>query len=253
MTKQLSSSDIAKRAAALRAMDYVEPGMRLGLGTGSTAAWFVELLGRRVREEKLDVIGVPTSVRTGELAETVGVRLTTLDDAGWLDLTVDGADEFDDDLNLIKGGGGALLQEKIVAMASNRVIILADPSKKVETLGTFPLPVEIVPFAWETTKAIVEEKLEGHDVGGRVATLRLRRDEPFITDEGHFIIDLHLKSIRDPRKLALMLNQVPGVVENGLFIDIADAVIVGRGDGDAEVIGELDDDEAGNIFADLDD
>jgi len=253
MTKQLSATDIAKRAAALRALEYVEPGMRLGLGTGSTAAWFVELLGRRVREDKLDVIGVPTSVRTGELAESVGVRLTTLDDAGWLDLTVDGTDEFDADLNLIKGGGGALLQEKIVANATSRMIVLADPTKRVEVLGAFPLPVEIVPFAWETTKAIVEEKLEGHDVGGRVATLRLHRDEPFITDEGHFIIDLHLKVIHEPRKLALMLNQVPGVVENGLFIDIADGVIVGREDGDAEVIGQLDNDERGNIFADLGD
>jgi ribose 5-phosphate isomerase A len=252
MTKQLSSSDIAKRAAALRALEYVEPGMRLGLGTGSTAAWFVELLGRRVREEKLDVIGVPTSERTGDLAESVGVRLTTLDEAGWLDLTVDGADEFDADLNLIKGGGGALLQEKIVANASNRMIVLADKSKRVEVLGNFPLPVEIVPFAWETTKAIVEEKLERHDVDGRVATLRLRRDEPYLTDCGHFIIDLHLKAIRDPRALALMLNQVPGVVDNGLFIDIADAVIVGHGDGGADVIGLLDDDEVGNIFADLD-
>jgi ribose 5-phosphate isomerase A len=253
MSKQLSTSDIAKRAAALRALEYVESGMRLGLGTGSTAAWFVELLGRRVREEKLDIVGVPTSVRTGELAESVGVRLTTLDDAGWLDLTVDGADEFDADLNLIKGGGGALLQEKIVANASNRMIVLADPSKRVKTLGAFPLPVEIVPFAWETTKAIVEEKLERHDVDGRLATLRLRRDEPFITDEGHFIIDLHLKRIGDPRGLALMLNQVPGVVENGLFIDIADAVIVGHEDGASEVIGQLDDEEAGNIFADLGD
>lgn len=236
MAKQLSTTDLAKRAAAARALEFVEPGMRLGLGTGSTAAWFVELLGERVRREKLNVIGVPTSVRTGQLAEKARIRQTTLDELGWLDLTVDGADEFDTNLDLIKGGGGALLQEKIVATASDRMIVLTDPSKRVATLGAFPLPVEIVPFAWETTRAIIEDRLEEMDVDNRMTTLRMRKDEPFFTDENHFIVDLHLKRIGDPRALALMLNQIPGVVENGLFIDIADAVIIGHEDGRAELI-----------------
>ncbi len=243
MIKQLTPADIAKRAAAREALEYVEQGMRLGLGTGSTAAWFIELLGQRCKTEKLDIVGVPTSVRTGRLAERAGLRLTTLDEAGWLDLTVDGADEFDADLTLMKGGGGALLQEKIVATASDRMIVLADPSKRVETLGAFPLPVEIIPFGWETTKAIVEETLETLDVGGRHATLRLDRDEPLVTDCGHFIIDLHLKRIDDPEDLSLALNQIAGVVDNGLFIDIADTVIIGYEDDSAETISLAEEDE----------
>ncbi len=246
MLKQLTPADIAKRAAAREALDLVEPGMRLGLGTGSTAAWFVQLLGERNRQGDLNIVGVPTSVRTGQLAEHEGLRLTTLDEAGWLDLTIDGADEFDADLTLIKGGGGALLQEKIVATASDRMVVLADASKQVDWLGAFPLPVEIIPFGWETTKAIVEETLETLDVDGRHATLRLDKDEPFITDCGHFIIDLHLKRIGDPEEVSVALNQIAGVVDNGLFIDIADTVIVGYEDDSAEVIslnGEDEDDE----------
>lgn len=245
MSSELSAADIAKRAAAQEAVRLVEDGMRLGLGTGSTAAWYVELLAERVKREKLSVIGVPTSVRTGKLAEKLGLRLTTLDDAGWLDLTVDGADEFDPDLNLIKGGGGALLQEKIVATASDRVVILTDPAKQVEALGAFPLPVEIVPFGWETTKAIIEDMLESMDVAGRRTALRLNKDEPYITDCGHFILDLHLRRIGEVEDLSDALNSIPGVVENGLFIDIADEVIVGHEDGTADVIVYDDgDDEA---------
>ncbi len=242
MADQITPADIAKRAAAREALDLVEPGMRLGLGTGSTAAWFVELLGERNKRERLDIVGVPTSVRTGQLAQKMGIKLTTLDEAGWLDLTVDGADEFDGDLTLIKGGGGALLQEKIVATASDRMVVLADPSKQVDTLGAFPLPVEIIPFGWETTKAIVEETLETLDVDGRTTTLRLAKDEPFVTDCGHFIIDLHLKRIGDPEDLSAALNAIAGVVENGLFIEIADTVIVGHEDDTADVI-SLDDED----------
>jgi ribose 5-phosphate isomerase A len=237
MARQLTEADLAKRAAAVRALDYVEDGMRLGLGTGSTADWFVRALGERVRAGDFRrVVGVPTSIRTGELGEREGVRLTTLDEAGWLDLTVDGADEIDPELRLIKGGGGALLQEKIVACASDRMVVIADGSKRVAALGAFPLPVEIVPFGWETTKAIVEELLEAADVDGRATSLRIAGDAPFITDGGHMILDLHLRRIGAPAALAATLIAVPGVIDTGLFIDIADAAVIGHADGATEVL-----------------
>ncbi len=227
--------DTAKFVAAKRALDYVESGMRLGLGTGSTAAWMVRLLGEMVREDGLKVVGVPTSERTAQLARECGITLSSLDEVKWLDLTIDGADEFDPNLNLIKGGGGALLQEKIVATASDRMVVITDVTKQVETLGAFPLPVEVVPFGWETTKALTEEALMNVDVMGRSSSLRMDGDNPFVTDEGHYILDFHLKRIANPRKLALVLNQIPGVVENGLFIDICDSVVIGHGDGRVEV------------------
>ncbi|GKY88653.1 ribose-5-phosphate isomerase RpiA [Sinisalibacter aestuarii] len=236
MSSNLSPIDTAKFVAAKRAVDFVEDKMRVGLGTGSTAAWMVRALGERVREEGLTIMGVPTSTRTAELAAQVGIEVVSLDEARWLDLTIDGADEFDADLNLIKGGGGALLQEKIVATASDMMIVITDPSKQVEHLGAFPLPVEVVPFGWQTTKALIEESLDGMDVLGRSGTLRMNGDAPFVTDEGNHIVDLHLQRIGDPRKLALILNQIPGVVENGLFIDICDKVVIGHQSGRVEVI-----------------
>lgn len=232
---ELSPVDTAKFVAARRALDYVEDGMRVGLGTGSTAAWMVRILGEMVREEGLQVIGVPTSRRTAELARQVGVPTRTLDEVKWVDLTIDGADEFDPDLNLIKGGGGALLQEKIVATASDRMVVITDISKQVDQLGAFPLPLEVVRYGWQTTKALVEEALVNVEVMGRSASLRLNHDAPFLTDEGHFILDLHLRRIARPRQLSLMLNQIPGVVENGLFIDICDTIVIGHGDGTVEV------------------
>jgi ribose 5-phosphate isomerase A len=231
----LTPLDRAKFAAARRAADFVEEGMKVGLGTGSTAAWLLRLLGERVREDGLRFTGVPTSARTAELARAEGIALVGLDEAGWLDLTIDGADEVDVRLNLIKGGGGALLQEKIVATASDRMVVIADAAKRVETLGAFPLPVEIVPFGWAQTKMLVEEALVGLDVLGRATTLRMDGAHPFVTDEGHHILDLHLKRIGNPRQLSLVLNQVPGVVENGLFLDICDILVLGHGDGRVEV------------------
>ncbi len=234
--------------------------MRVGLGTGSTSAWMVKYLGERVKEEGLKVVGVPTSRRTAELAQRAGLALTTLDDAKWLDLTIDGTDEYDAELTLIKGGGGALLQEKIVASASDRMIVIADQSKSVAQLGAFPLPIEVVPFGLQTTRATVEAMLDGMDVLGWEAALRMVDDAPFVTDEGNHIIDLHLKRIGDPRHLALALNHIPGVVENGLFIDICDMVISGHGDGRIEVTdltdGTLNEvlvdlGEDANIFADI--
>ncbi|MCA0045190.1 ribose-5-phosphate isomerase RpiA [Celeribacter litoreus] len=260
MSDPLSPIETAKFAAAKKAVDYVENGMKLGLGTGSTAAWMVRLLGERVREQGLDIVGVPTSTRTAEQARNEGIKIVSLDEAKWLDLTIDGADEFDPDLNLIKGGGGALLQEKIVATASDQMIVITDVSKQVDTLGHFPLPVEVIPFGWQTTKSLVEETLVSMDVMGRKATLRMSGDAPYVTDQGNYIIDLHLERIGNAPQLALALNQIPGVVENGLFIDICSTVIIGYGDGIVttkdllsgdETIDQFAYEEEENIFADL--
>ena len=262
MTGELSPIDKAKFVAARRAADLVEDGMRVGLGTGSTAAWLVRCLGEAVRDDGLKIRGVPTSTRTAALARDVGIEVISLDEARWLDITIDGADEFDADLNLIKGGGGALLQEKIVATASDRMVVIADAGKEVETLGAFPLPVEVIPFGWQTTRALVEETLVGMDVLGRDITLRMNGDAPFVTDEGNHILDLHLRRIGNPRQLALVLNQLPGVVENGLFLDICDTVVVGHGDGRVELRdineGRVEQDriefaDAENLFGDIDD
>lgn len=260
MAAELSPIDKAKFVAAKRSVEFVENGMRLGLGTGSTAAWMVRCLAERIKEEGLRVVGVPTSRRTAELAVQVGVPITTLDDAKWLDLTIDGADEFDANLNLIKGGGAALLQEKIVATASDQMIVISDAGKEVTQLGAFPLPVEVIPFGWQTTKALLEETLISMDVLNRDCSLRMNSAAPLVTDEGNHIIDLHLKRIGNARQLALVLNQIPGVVENGLFIDICDVVVIGHGDGRVVVrdinSGKVEDDRvefapSDNIFADL--
>ncbi|MEM1388552.1 MAG: ribose-5-phosphate isomerase RpiA [Pseudomonadota bacterium] len=260
MTGALSPIDTAKYVAAKRAVDYVEDGMRVGLGTGSTAAWMVRCLGELVREDGLRIKGVPTSSRTAELARKVGIQVMTLDDAKWLDLTIDGADEFDPDLNLIKGGGGALLQEKIVATASDRMVVISDASKKVAKLGGYPLPVELVRFGWQTTKALIEETISGLDVLGESAALRLNGDAPYVTDEGNYILDLHLKRIGNARQLSLVLNQIPGVIENGLFIDICDVAVTGYAEGRVEVddinAGTHEEDtiafgEIENVFSDL--
>lgn len=262
MPTQLSPIDKAKFVAAKQAALYVQSGMKVGLGTGSTAAWLVKVLGEMVANDGLKIKGVPTSSRTAALARDVGIEVISLDEAKWLDLTIDGADEFDGDLNLIKGGGGALLQEKIVATASDQMIVIADAAKQVETLGHFPLPIEVIPFGWQTTKTLVEETLIGMDVLGRQVSLRMNGDAPFYTDEGNHILDMHLNRIGNARQLSLVINQIPGVVENGLFIDICDIVVIGHGDGRVEVrdinegsVKENRHDfvEADNLFADLND
>ncbi len=241
MTDTLSPADTAKLAAAERAVSFVQDGMRLGLGTGSTAAWMVRCLGRRVRDEGLQIVGVPTSEQTAVLARAEGIEIVTLEEAGWLDLAIDGADEFDGDLNLIKGGGGALLREKIVASASNRMIVIADAGKHVAQLGDFSLPVEVIRFGWQSTRDQIAELLEEFDVARREITLRLRDDAPFATDEGNYILDLALGQIADPRHLALLLNQIPGTVENGLFIDLCDLAIVGHVDGNVTLVERSED------------
>ncbi len=235
MSSQLSPIDKAKFVAAKKATDYVQSGMKVGLGTGSTAAWLVRCLGEMVQDQGLRIKGVPTSSRTAQLARDVGIDVISLDEAKWLDVSIDGADEYDASLNLIKGGGGALLQEKIVATASDQMVIIADISKKVEALGAFPLPVEVIPFGWQTSKTLIEETLIGLDVLGHTTSLRMNGEAPFVTDEGNHILDLHLNRIGNARQLSLVLNQIPGVVENGLFIDICDAVVIGYGDGRVEV------------------
>jgi ribose 5-phosphate isomerase A len=232
----LDPADIAKRAAAARALDMVDDGMTLGLGTGSTAGWFVRLLSERMRSPGLDVVGVATSSATVWLAEELGVPLRGPEDVDRIDLTVDGADEIDPRFNLIKGGGAALLQEKIVASSSERMVVIADDSKYRPVLGSFPLPVEIVRFGWSLTERAVAEALEEMDVDGRRVVLRTGSGGPVVTDEGHHILDLHLGRIGDPPALAAALTAIPGVVETGLFIGTASTVIVGRPDGSTEVL-----------------
>ena len=231
MTEHLSPGDRAKFAAAKRASALVETGMRVGLGTGSTAAFLVRCLGDRVREEGLKIQSVPTSTRTAHLAREVGIEVFTLEDLPQLDLTIDGADEFDPDLNLIKGGGGALLQEKIVAMASNKMVVITDDSKKVDTLGAFALPVEVLKFGWQTSHELIKNRLEALGLGDKSIARRMSGETPYVTDEGNYILDLQLGHIADAPQLALRLNQIPGVVENGLFIAICERVIIGYQDG----------------------
>jgi ribose 5-phosphate isomerase A len=214
-----------KRAASARALDYVRPGMRLGLGTGSTAKHLVDLLGEKVRGG-LDVIAVPTSEATRAQAASLGIALTTLDEMPQLDLTIDGADEIAPDLTLVKGGGGALLREKIVAAASARMIVIADESKCVPVLGRFPLPIEIVPFGAGATLRGVGAAIAAAGCAGPCALRKNRDGQTFVTDGGHWILDAHLQQIADPAALATRLCMVPGVVEHGLFIGLASTAIV---------------------------
>jgi ribose 5-phosphate isomerase A len=212
-----SEKELAGRAAA----ELVVDGNIVGLGTGSTAYFAVIALGERVKTG-LKIIGVPTSVATGELARSVGIPLSTLEAHPDIDITIDGADEVDPQLRLIKGGGGALLREKIIATASKKMIVVADSSKLVSTLGKFPLPVEIIPFA----SAVLEKKITAL---GSICKLRNRTDgTPFVTDEGHHILDCTFGKIVDPPALARALSEMPGVVEHGLFIGIAKMAIVGK-------------------------
>jgi ribose 5-phosphate isomerase A len=222
--------DAQKRAAAARAIDFVRSGMRLGLGTGSTAKHFVELLGERVRDG-LKVVGIPTSDATRRDAERVGVPLATLDGIPELDLTVDGADEIAPDLSLIKGGGGALLREKIVAAASARMIVIADESKWVPALGRFPLPIEVEPFGLESTRRAVETAFAGTGSPAAVTLRRTKDGHAFVTDGGHWILDGAPGRIADPKALAARLSAIPGVIEHGLFIGLATIAILAGGAG----------------------
>ena len=230
-----TEQDRDKRAAAARALEYVRPGMRLGLGTGSTARHFVELLGLRVAKG-FETLCVPTSEATRKQAESLGIPLTDLDHIPELDLTVDGADEVDDDLILIKGGGGALLHEKIVARASKRMIVIAEASKHVTRLGAFPLPVEVIPFGFGATKRQVNDAASALGLRGEIL-LRRRDGAPFVSEGGHWIIDCAFGAIPRPRELAAALAVIPGVVEHGLFIDLASTAILARA-GQIQTLGD---------------
>lgn len=219
-----------KLAAARRALGFVEPKMRLGLGTGSTASLFVELLAAEV-QSGLSVLCVPTSEETRALAAKLGVPLTTLDETPLLDLTIDGADEVDGELRLIKGGGGALLREKIVASASDRMVVIADAAKVVDGLGRFPLPVEIVPFAYQVTMERIADAAARCGCGQNLMRLRGGEGHAFRTDSGNYIADCAAESIPDPERLARLLGEIPGVVDHGLFISMASLALVGSPNG----------------------
>jgi ribose 5-phosphate isomerase A len=222
--------DGLKRQAAAQALSHVRDGMKLGLGTGSTAKHFVELLGEKVRGG-LRVIGVPTSEATRAQAQAAGVPLTTLDDIDHLDLTIDGADEIDPKLNLIKGGGGALLREKIVANASDRMIVIADDSKWVSSLGRFPLPIEAVPFGIAATQRALADAFVRSGVSGQMLIRKGGDGHVFVTDGGHWIVDVRLGEIQDAPRLAGLLSAIPGVVEHGLFIGLASTAILAGAQG----------------------
>ena len=228
MANELKQSDLEKEAAARASLRFVHDGNVVGLGTGSTAAYAVRFLGDQVRGG-LKIRGIPTSVHTRDLAASLGIPLTTLDECQQIDVDIDGADEFDPQLNLIKGGGGALLREKIIASASRQVVIIADSSKQVAVLGTFPLPVEVVGFA---------QPLVAKRITALGATVKLRQDakgNPFVTDEGHHILDCSFGKIPDPPALARILSDMPGVVEHGLFINLASVVLVAKGENVTEL------------------
>lgn len=226
-------SEALKRAAAARAALLVEDGMRLGLGTGSTARHFVALVGERVRAG-LGVVAVPTSEATRRQAEGEGIPLTTLDETPELDLTVDGADEVGPGLALIKGGGGALLREKIVARASRRMVVIADASKRVERLGAFPLPLEVVPWGLGATRRAILGALAACGCAGPLV-LREAGGAPYVTDQGHHILDAHLGRIEDPAALAAALQALPGLVEHGLFVGLASGAVIAAEGGLVEV------------------
>lgn len=227
--------DGAKRAAGRAAVEaYVRDGMRVGLGSGSTAHWFVRALAERVASG-LDVVGVVTSTATRDLARQLDIPLADLNDVEELDVDVDGADEIDGEGAMIKGGGGALLWEKIVAGAARRMVAVVDEAKVVDRLGAFPLPVEVVPFGWRSTALRLREAAKEIGLDDVPVHRRPAGAEPFVTDSGHYVLDVHLGTRADVRELAPRLTLIPGVVEHGLFVGVADAVAVGRADGSTAI------------------
>lgn len=233
----MTADDLKKQAAA-RALELVRPGMRLGLGTGSTAKHFVDLLGEKVAQG-LDVICVATSEATQAQAESLSIPMSTLDETPELDLVIDGADETDRELRLIKGGGAALLREKIVAAASARMVVIADEGKLVETLGKYPLPIEVVPFGLEVTRRAVAQAIVEAGAEGELVLRRKPDGSVLVTDGGHYILDAKLGRIEHVEDLALHLNTVPGVVEHGLFLGLATGAIL-AGEGGLILLGEIE-------------
>ncbi len=223
------TADEQKKAAAMAALEYVKAGSKVGLGTGSTANHFITALAEKVRGG-FDVECVATSRASFQLASSLGLKMTTLEKQAHLDVTVDGADEFDGNFQLIKGGGGALLVEKIVATSSRYMVVIADQSKKVNALGKFPLPVEVVPFGVNATAWKIERALKLCDLKGKMQ-LRLKDGKPFVTDSGNAIIDVTIGHIPEPRRLDNLIKSIPGVVDHGLFIDICGIIMMGTDDG----------------------
>jgi ribose 5-phosphate isomerase A len=231
-----SPQDEAKLAAAAKAIEtFLQDGMTIGLGSGTTSRFFVRILGDRVKDG-LRVVGVPSSKSTGELAQEVGVPLADLNDVEQLDLTIDGADEIDPKGRMIKGGGANLLWEKIVASASRKMVAIVDESKRVQLLGRFPLPVEVIPFGWRSTETHLQNLFKKAGYVDVRIDVRGSRDKPLITDSGHYLLDCHLREIADPEFLGANLNHIPGVVEHGLFLGIATSAAVGKPDGSAETV-----------------
>ena len=232
----ISAQDEAKRAAAAKAIEtFLRDGMTIGLGSGTTSRWFVRILGERVTSG-LRVTGVPSSKSTGQLAQEVGVPLADLNDVSQLDLTIDGADEIDSKGRMIKGGGANLLWEKIVACASKRMVAIVDESKVVEQLGRFPLSIEVIPFGWRSTERHLQNLFKDEGFADVHIDVRGDLQKPLITDSGHYLLDCHLRAIPDPESLGAKLKQVPGVVEHGLFINIATDAVIGHASGHAEVM-----------------
>ncbi len=227
----MTAIDEAKKNAGYAAADFVKDGMVVGLGSGTTVVYFIKKLGERIKEEKLEIIGIPTSIKTEGIARKNGIRVSSLDEHPVVDIAVDGADEFSPQLDLIKGLGGALLREKMVAYASKQFVVIVDWRKRVSALGTrSPLPVEVIRFSWKAIARWVEKTLSSECC---VVSLReLPEGRPYITDNGNYILDCRFeKGIQNPAQMEKELNTIPGVVENGLFIDMADVVLVGEKDG----------------------
>ncbi|MBI0003463.1 ribose-5-phosphate isomerase RpiA [Bartonella sp. M0177] len=227
-----------KKAAAAKAVEFVEDGMKLGIGTGSTANEFIRLLALRVKEG-LKVTGVATSERSEQLCRELGIPVASLDEMPSLDLDIDGADEIGPKMALVKGGGGALLREKIVAFASARMLVIADHSKLVKTLGAFPLPIEVNPFGLEATKLAIVDVAKSLGLSGNIS-LRTKNNKTFVTDGGHFILDASFSRISDPESLSNALFSIPGVVEHGLFLNLAKKSVVAMANGEIKVLEETD-------------
>ena len=225
----MMKSDDIKKMLGEEAATFVENGMTVGLGTGSTANYLLHALAARM-DNGLDFTGVPTSAQTQKLAEQLGIKVIELNDAVDINLAIDGADEVSNELNLIKGGGGAMLKEKMVAYSAKRFVVMADETKLVRLLGKFPLPVEVVKFGWRKVKQHIEA------LGCRQVTLRVRNGNIFVSDEGHYIIDCHFDSITDPSELNEKIDSIPGVVETGLFLNMAESVLVGYNNGTTRMI-----------------
>ena len=225
----IMNSEQIKQQLGIKAAEMVQDGTTIGIGTGSTANYFILALGERVKKG-LNIRGVPTSDSSKLLAEESGIPTLDLNDAETIDIAFDGADEINDSLDLIKGGGGAMLQEKMVAFAARHFIVMADESKMVQQLGKFPLPVEVVPYGWKKVKLYIEA------MGCKQVTLRIRNENVFITEHEHYILDCHFNTIPDPDTLNQQLHSIPGVVETGLFLHMAKDVLVGYADGTTKLI-----------------